>query len=307
MAPTDRNRVRLAFRRRSIEANLFPFAHAAVEPWAEFRWHSAAGEVCDAWKEKSSQALAIDVFGSLKLHPARDRALDGLARALGLPAGGPWEVALEWRDPDGLLDEKTSTWADAMARSPNALILFEGKFCEPDGGGCSQVQPIGRGRHKGLRQCSGHFVPQVNPVNGAQARCALNAKGIRYWDFIPDVFGYDAGQSYAPCPFAGAWFQWMRNLTTCVAVARAHGLKAAFVVVYADGPGLPMAERVRQAEWRWLESRVDPGVVTFRALSYQRLLALARQADRDDAVWRELEAWVARKVAAVCGLPHVAD
>jgi hypothetical protein len=291
-----------AARRRSIEANLFPYAHEAVEPWDKFRWHSAAGETCDTWKEHSSQALAIDVFGTLKLHPGRDAALNALALELGLPAGGPWEVALEWRDPDNQLHEKTRTSVDAMARSPQALILFECKFSEHDGGNCSQTQPLTTGRRKGLRQCNGYYAPQVNPANQREARCALTAKGINYWDFIPPVFGFPAEASIAPCPFAGGWFQWMRNLTTCYAVARHYGLRAAFVVAYADGPGLHMAQRVKMTDWQWLNNRVDPAAVVLRAVSIQALLSMAGRASPADPVWPELLGWVERKVNNVCGV-----
>jgi hypothetical protein len=289
-----------AARRRSIEANLFPYAHPAVEPWDKFRWHSAAGESCDTWKEHSSQALAIDVFGTLKMHPGRDAALDALAVELGLPTGGPWEVALEWRDPDNWLHEKTRTSVDAMARSPKALILFECKFSERDGGDCSQTHPILAGRHKGMRQCNGYYAPQVNPVNKLEARCALTAKGIGYWDHVPAVFGFPAEASMAPCPFAGGWFQWMRNLTTCYAVAQQHGQRAAFVVAYADGPGLHMAQRVKLADWQWLTNRVEPNAVILRALSVQTLLGLAQKAAPQDPIWPELLTWVERKVSSVC-------
>jgi len=290
-----------ASRRRSIEANLFPFAHAAVEPWAAFRWHGATGESCDTWKEHSSQALAIDVFGTLKLHPRRDAMLDAVARELGLPAGGPWAVDLEWHDPDNRLREKTPTFVDAVARSPRNLMVFESKFSENDGGTCSQTRPLPTGRRKGLRQCSGHYVPQVNPANKLEARCALSAKGIGYWDIIPDVFGYSAETSIAPCPFAGPWFQWMRNLTTAYAVARHHHLRAAFVVAYADGHGLAMAQRVHSPDWQWLRNRVDPARVAFRAISIQQLLHLAGRGAGDDAVWQDLAGWVRRKIDSVCG------
>jgi hypothetical protein len=143
---------------------------------------------------------------------------------------------------------------------------------------------------------------QVNPANGHQARCALSAKRIGYWDVIPEVFGYDASLDYAPCPFAGPWFQWMRNLVTSAAVGQAQGLRPAFVVVYADGPGLPMPARIHSAEWRWLEARVDPAAVTFRSVSYQTILALAQTSAPADQVWRELSAWVARKITSVCGM-----
>ena len=51
--------------RDKIKRNLFPAAHSAVEPWDEFRWHTDRGGECDTDKDNSSQALAIDVFGTL--------------------------------------------------------------------------------------------------------------------------------------------------------------------------------------------------------------------------------------------------
>ena len=303
----SRNLVMSAFRRRSIEANLFPAARPAVEPWDRFRWHGASGDSCDTYKEKSSQALSIDVFGTLRQSAEREAVLDHLAASLGLPTGGPWELQLEWRDPDNLLKEKQRTWVDAVARSPRSLIFFECKFCEPDGGGCGQTKPILTGRRKGFKQCNGSYARQGHAANGVDHRCILTTKGMRYWDMIPEVFGLDPERSYLPCPFAGPWFQWMRNLTTCLAVARAASLQAAFVVVYADAPALPMAQRVRGAEWQRLTKLVDPRAITFRTLSFQALVEQARRAAPTDPVWAELEVWVDRKIKSVVGMPHVSD
>jgi hypothetical protein len=302
-----RNLIMSAFRRRSIEANLFPAALPAVEPWDRFHWHGASGDSCDTYKEKSSQALSIDVFGTLHQSPHRDAVLDHLAASLGLPTGGPWEVALEWRDPHNLLKEKQRTWVDAVARSPRCLIFFECKFSEPDGGGCGQTHPILTGRRKGLRQCNGSYVKQHPGDDGRSQRCILTAKGMRYWDLIPDVFGLDPDRSYLPCPFAGPWFQWMRNLTSCLAVARAAGLQPAFLVVYADAPALPMAQRVRLPEWQRLSAAVDPRAIIFRTLSSQALVGLARRACPHDPTWAELSLWVQRKIDSVVGMPHLSE
>jgi hypothetical protein len=141
----------------------------------------------------------------------------------------------------------------------------------------------------------------VNPANKLEGRCALSAKGIAYWDFIPDVFGYSAETSIAPCPFAGPWFQWMRNLTTAYAVAKRHRLQPAFVMAFADGPGLAMAQRIQGTDWQWLGNRVDPAYVSFRALSIQQLLHLASQAVRADPILGDLTGWVRRKIDSVCG------
>jgi hypothetical protein len=300
-----RNPIMSAFRRRSIEANLFPAALPAVEPWERFRWHGASGESCDTYKEKSSQALAIDVFGTLQQSADRDAVFDHLAGSLGLPAGGPWEIMLEWRDPHNLLKEKQRTWVDAVARSPRCLIFFECKFCEPDGGGCGQTHPILTGRRKGLRQCNGSYTRQHATADDPGERCILTTKGMRYWEIIPEVFDLDPDRSYLPCPFAGPRFQWMRNLTSCFAVAREAGLQPAFLVVYADAPPLPMAQRVRLPEWQRLTDSVNPQAITFRAMSFQALVAQARQAAPANPVLPELAFWVQRKIDSVIGMPHV--
>lgn len=278
----------------TILANLFEGAHAAVHPPGKFRWHSAAGEHHDTWKEHSSQALAIDVFGTLQVCDERDVILDRIATELGLPTGGPWQVTLEWHDPDNLLHEKQPTWVDAVAQSPNTLIFFECKFTESDGGTCSQT-----GQRKGEARCNGSYMWQINSANGQEGRCILTTKGIHYWEVIPTIFDYDANESYFQCPFRGSWFQWMRNLTVCKAAAQKAGLKPAVVVVYADAPGLPMAARVKSEEWDKLKGRLQPRAITFEAMSFQTLLTLAREALPANETLTELEAWVQGKISRV--------
>lgn len=285
-------------KRTTLLRNIFPAAHAAVEI-DNFRWHASAGERNDAFKLHASQALVLDVFGTLKVSASRDAVLDAWAQALGLPAGGPWAVELEWHDSANPLREKQPTWADAVARSPHTLIFFEGKFTENDGGTCSQTQRIRRGSHKGLRQCDGRYMWQTNPANGLEARCALTAKGIRYWETIAHVFDYAVAESYFECPFAGPWFQWMRNLTNCYASAQLAGLRPACVLAYADAASLPMAARVRSAEWQRLQSHLQPHAITFQAFSYQQLIALAQAAVPQDTTWPKLAVWVENKIQAV--------
>lgn len=289
-----------ATRRATVRANIFEAAHAAID-WETFRWHSATGEAYDSYKPQSSQALTIDVFGTLQVSASRDAVLSHLAAHLGLPAAGPWQVSLEWHDPDNLLREKQPTWVDAVAQGAESLIFFEGKFTESDGGGCSQTHVLREKKQRGLRQCNGSYMWQTNPVNQLEARCALSAKGIRYWELIPQVFDYDADGSYIVCPFAGAWFQWMRNLIGCYARAQHLGLRPAFVVAYADVPGLGMARRVQSPEWERLHGRLQPNTVSLHTLSYQSLIALAQAAAPTDPVWPALAAWVAGKLAHIVG------
>lgn len=229
----------------------------------------------------------------------RDAILDSLAARLGLPIGGPWQVVLEWRDPDNLLRERQPSWIDAVAQSASALIFFECKFTEADGGPCSQVRPILRGRNAGLTQCNGSYTMQTNPANGRQAACALTAKGIQYWSIIPEVFNFPNDLGYLPCPFAGPRFQWMRNLVICRAVAARRSLAPAFVLAYADAPGLPMAARVKSPDWTRFLALLRPGAVPVHALSLQSIVAMAGNADPEEPLWPDLGRWVGRKIESV--------
>lgn len=287
----------------AIQANLFPEAHQAVQPWQEFPWHQGSDGTYQTMKPHSSQALAIDVFGTIATSSDRELAMAAIARDLALPSEGPWTVELEWEDRDlNRLREKRRSQIDAVAVGKDSLIFFECKFTEADGGRCSQTQPVASGSHRGQRQCSGDYALQTNPVNGVRERCALSGKGIRYWSVIPRVFDLEAESDHRPCPFAGSWFQWMRNLVLCHEVAADRGLRPAFVAVYADGQGLPVAEKAREGGWTDLAASLRPGAVEFRTISFQRVVGLAEEAARTsgsettswDALWR----WVAGKVAA---------
>ncbi len=118
--------------RTRLERNIFPAAHQACEPWEKFSWHTSAHVA------HSSQALAIDVFGTIKTSANRDAIIDALAQTLGLPTGGPWDITLEWSARASLLKEPSPTQVDVYVESPSAVILFECKFTEQDGGACSR-------------------------------------------------------------------------------------------------------------------------------------------------------------------------
>jgi hypothetical protein len=292
--------------RSKVAANLFPPARSAVEPWDAFPWHLDRSGRCDTWRSHSSQALAVDVFGSLKVAPQADRdaIMDALAGSWGLPTGGPWRVELEWVDPVNHLTEKSPTQVDAIATSPSSLICFECKFTER-GGRCSQTRRLPSGTHMGAVQCNGNYTRQTNPLNGKQSRCALSGKGIRYWEIIPEVFGYGADADHEPCPFAGCWLQWMRNLTLCWEVACHEGLKPPVAIVYADSCKLQFPAELRSPGWSQFMSALRQEAIVFRSMPYRSLIALARQAvadaGGDTALWDSLDAWVDGKIRRVTG------
>ncbi|EJT01484.1 hypothetical protein [Rhizobium sp. CCGE 510] len=173
---------------QAVRENLFPASCGAIEDWAAFPWHRDRTNRIQAYKAHSSQAIAIDVFGTLKMSTDRDRVFDAIAERVGVAPGGPWTVTLEWTDTDRLLGEPRPTQVDAFAVGSAAALVIECKFTEP-GGQCSQTA-VSR---SGERPCSGSYKDQTNPGNGVRSRCALAGKSIRYWEYIPNIFELDPG------------------------------------------------------------------------------------------------------------------
>jgi hypothetical protein len=283
----------------AIECNLFSAARGLVRKRIDFPWHQDDKGGFTASCQQSSQAVAIDVFETVDRLPSRSRIVGAWAKLLGIPAvpADNWELMLEYRVPKALLGEPRETQIDVLVKSESGIIVFECKFTEADGGGCSQVNPLGKGAHKGLRQCNGNYEEQVNPVNGKSSRCALTAKGVRYWDLIPDALNIDACIDHTPCPVAGGSYQWMRNLVAARALSLKAGVPAVFGLVYADGP-FPMAKKLKDPTWKkQLTSSVAGRAVHLEAVSYQELIRVARDtaSAEDLKVLDDLREWVQRK------------
>jgi hypothetical protein len=272
-----------------IKANLFPASHAAIGDWKAFRWHRYKG-IIQTSKPNSSQALAIDVFGTIKVSPEKDRILGALAQKCGIPGDGPWALKLEWNDPDNFLREPAPTQVDALAIGSLSFLVIECKFAET-GGACSQTR---RDKTIGLPQCSGDYVMQENPRNPkTTGRCALTKKGIRYWETIPRLFDLDADQDYQPCPFKGPAFQWMRNVVLADRLANYGGLSGAVIAAFADGETFHTAKEVRAGTIGY-PARVGERLIT--PLSYQSIVALAQSLSDKPNEWNELAIWIERKI-----------
>ncbi|MBY5905177.1 hypothetical protein HFO88_33480 [Rhizobium leguminosarum] len=272
----------------AVRENLFPASHGAIEDWSKFPWHRDRTNQIQAYKAHSSQAIAIDVFGTLKMSRDRDRIFDAIAECVGVARGGPWAVILEWTDTDRLLGEPRPTQVDALAVGSAAALVIECKFTEP-AGQCSQTA-VSR---SGERQCNGNYEDQINPGNGVRSRCALPGKSIRYWEYIPKIFELDPGVDHTPCPFKGDAYQWMRNAVLAAALGKHRNLQAAALAAFADHPIFPTARKVKRG-------LVDPSLAGQGAItpvSYQQIIAIACQVGRDRALWNELSAWIDHKIA----------
>lgn len=284
-----------------IRANIFPDAWPAIGDPQKFPWHQDRTGDPQTWKVQSSQALAIDFFGTLKAsdQSTRDNCMKRVAVQLGIPADGPWQIELEWIDPENRLRESRQTQVDALARGARGIVAFECKFTER-GGCCSQPKRITNGLNKGKRQCDGSYRLQINPTNNVLERCALTGKGIRYWEIIPELFELDASATYVPCPFAGSWFQWMRNLVLCRELARTEGVDVAFTVVYPAGLSNPVEHSIHGTGE--IPQFRRPGFA-IRSFTYSQLVTYALEAadecEDDLSKWENLRVWIDTKVSRI--------
>lgn len=271
-----------------IRQNLFPAAHESI--WRAFAWHGGAHQ------PHSSQALAIDVFGTVQNHPLCDLLVSELvttvfgAQMSGVAQQG-WTVKLEFRVPPDMFGEPRPTQLDVLLENDTAVVVLECKFTEA-GGPCRQPR----------EQCNGRYEMQTNPKNGKRARCALTGKGVEYWRWIPRYFVLDNAQSYDPCPFAGPAYQYMRNLLVAARMARWNKRRGAFGVVYVEGEHFAMAVGVANANSEWGQFRNllrSDCVVSVGAISYQELLESWCKAHPADTTLYELAKWVREKIERV--------
>jgi hypothetical protein len=288
------------FERGAVEANLFPLIRDFPRSNPDFPWHRNRDSAITAQYPKSSQALALDVFETIKRAGSRNAIVDALLADLNLVGKGPWQIDPELTVPKELLGEPRPTQVDVTARGPKTLVLFECKFTEAGGGCCSQTRPVSFGPHKGLIPCNEKYQLQQNPTDGSSARCALITKGVKYWDFVAQVLDVDPSLDSDPCPFSGENYQWMRNLVAALALARASGLSPAFVLVYASG-SLPMAKKIAKHALDPFTGLAEGKAVPMRVVTYQRLLtvALAAADVGDRLILEELQRWVLGKIAKV--------
>ena len=275
----------------AIRENLFPAAHAAIVDWQRFPWHRDKSGKIQAHKANSSQALAIDVFGTIKMSLERDTVLGAVANACGLPPDGPWSVELEWTDEERLLGELRPTQVDVLAFGGRSLLVIECKFTE-SGGTCTQPKPLS-GPNVGLRQCNGDYRPQVNPLNGIHARCALSGKGVKYWDLIPRVYDLDPESEYRPCPFKGENYQWMRNVVLAERLGMERAQLATVIAAFADAECFVTARKARRG---LLGYRPAHGRQLIFPISFQAIIKLAKSVSDRPWDWESLNFWVERKI-----------
>lgn len=125
-------------------------------------------------------------------------------------------------------------------------------------------------------------------------------KGIRYWSVIPQILNFNSTDEYQPCPFAGPWYQWMRNLVVCSEVSKKRGLTPRFIIVYVDSPGMTMAENVKSGKLSKFKKVLRGNEQFIDVISYQELLKISLEtATRETERFHELEEWINNKTMKV--------
>jgi hypothetical protein len=268
-----------------IKDNIFYRSINSIKDYNTFNWHK------DSDKINSSQALAIDFWGCLKLSPYKDQ----LINLIFSKNGTGWDIEFEYVNKAILSETKASTQIDILIKNNNYVIVIESKFTEKDGGGCSQINKT----KEGLYQCNGNYEDQINPKNKIKSKCALTGKGINYWNFIDELTSFSKNNTYSPCPFKNGEYQWMRNICFAEAFAKRENLKAESYLVFLKSNKCSISQKVDNNTFLGkLEGNIK-SKLSFIPMSYNELVTkciLFLEFDSNEKrIWIDLEKWILNK------------
>ncbi len=179
---------------------------------------------------RSSQALAQSVFGSLVALKKID-LLASLKADDDSPAFFD-EVAdsrVELEYAVGHLGEPRPTSVDVWFEG-QYRVAVECKFGEGEFGPCSRPNIKPNNHRYDRYHCDGTYSHQRE----RKARCSLTEVGVRYWDFVPELFKWAVDRDLTPCPLDGT-YQLVRNvLAACVELDRSVNTETAHALVIYD-------------------------------------------------------------------------
>jgi hypothetical protein len=156
----------------------------------------------------SSQAIALSVFGNLKMFGCLN-LLNELRDEQGSAIFGEEPITsnnfrMEYKVDS--LGEPMPTSLDALITGKHPLAI-ECKLMEFEVGSCSRPRLRRKDSNYEKDFCDGTCTTQ----RGRTERCSLSEIGVRYWEHVPRVFKWPADADLAPCPLR-ANYQLVRNL-----------------------------------------------------------------------------------------------
>ena len=223
---------------------------------------------------KSSQALSQSVFGAISAFNRLD-LLQNVPAECGRSAfiEDICDAELEFEHEVRSLGEPRPTNVDVLLSAPEKRVAIECKFTEQEFGACSRPRLRPGDPTYNEQHCDGSYRLQ----RGRHNRCALTEIGVRYWDYLPRLFNWEAGIDLVPCPFRDA-YQLARNALAAVITADGKpDLAGGHVLVVYDARNPEFRDEGKaERQWRLATAACRvPGLL--RRLSWQRLLrALTR-------------------------------
>lgn len=157
---------------------------------------------------RSSQALAISVFGNLKYYK-KLRLLANLSDDDGKQLFPVTDTT------DCYLEHTVDYLGELPGRETNVDVFFDGdyriavecKLAEPEIGECSRPKLGPKDDNYQQDYCDGSYTVQ----RGRNLRCSLSCRGIRYWDYVPAIFDWVPEVDYSLCPLLHT-YQLARNI-----------------------------------------------------------------------------------------------
>jgi hypothetical protein len=178
----------------------------------------------------SSQAIALSVFGNLKVYGFLG-LLNGQHDEQGRPIFGDETITSEnfrMEYKVDFLGEPRSTSLDALITGKHPVAI-ECKLMETEVGSCSRptIKDSKPNYEKDL--CDGTYTVQ----RGRSTRCSLTEIGVKYWSHVPGIFKWSADADMVPCPLR-ANYQFVRNLLAVSVPSDAMSSGAGHVVLVYD-------------------------------------------------------------------------
>jgi hypothetical protein len=178
----------------------------------------------------SSQAIALSVFGNLKLYGFLG-LLNELHDEEGHPIFGEEAITPE----NFRMEYKVDSLGEPRPTSLDALIIgkhpvaIECKLMESEVGSCSRPHLTQRDSNYERDFCDGNYIVQ----GGRASRCSLTEIGVEYWDHVPRVFMWKSDMNLVPCPLR-ANYQLVRNLLAVSVPSKAMPSGGGHVVLVYD-------------------------------------------------------------------------
>jgi hypothetical protein len=199
------------------------------------------------------------------------------------------ESKLELEKVIQTLGEPSGTSIDVWFEGPYRVAV-ECKLSEFEFGTCSRTRLQPHQASYATQHCDGSYTHQRDRTT----RCSLTTRGVRYWSYTAELFGWPSDTDHRPCPLEST-YQLMRNvLAVCVDEAGALDLKRGHTLVIYDARNPSMVSGGKgDRQWRAASeaSRV-PGLL--RRLSWQAFIS---QWPNDPVL-----EWLKQELAAKYGL-----